>query len=264
MIDPRKVALFIPPGLRKFKLNLFERIGRTIGRVVRHDFAKLDDLPDDVIPITGCSPELRPYYQKWIASKRTFIYWDRGYLRRVFATWLPKGDDGGYYRWHVNKFQMDEIRNVPDDRWKALSIGKEIRPWRKGGGKIVIADTLPDYWNVRGLPVDWSQRIAAELKTRTDRPIVIRHKESKLSLLEEIYDAHCLVAHGSIAAVEAVVLGCPVFVDRESAAALVGRIGFDDIENPIYPDRQPWLNSLCYSQWNERELCDGTLFRMLS
>lgn len=263
-VDPAKVALFIPPNLQKFKLRLFERIGAQIGKVIRDDFTLLAKVPDDIIPITGCSPQLAPYYKDWIARKRTFIYWDRGYLRRVFATWLPRGADGGYYRWHINKFQMTEVRDVPDDRWRALAIQKEVRPWKKGGRRIVIADTLPDYWNVRGLPVDWSQQMAAYLKARTDRPIYVRPKENTYALQDELRDAHCLVAHGSIAAVESVVMGCPVFVDQESAAAPMGRVGFDDIENPVYPDRHQWLCSLAYHQWNEQELCDGTLFKMLS
>jgi hypothetical protein len=92
---------------------------------------------------------------------------------------------------------------------------------------------------------------------------VVRDKESKRPLYDEIKDAHCLVAHGSIAAVEAVVMGCPVFVEQESAAALVGRVGFDDIEHPVYPERQQWLNSLAYHQFNEVELVDGTLWRLI-
>lgn len=267
MINPKQTALFIPPGLQRFKLALFERIGQTIqnagGIVVRHDYALLDTIPADVIPITGCSTPLQPFYAKWKRDKRDFIYWDRGYLRRVFATWLPKGQNGGYYRWHLNAFQMARILDVSADRWRALNIPNEVRPWRKSGDKIVIADTLPDYWNVRGLPVDWSEQIATQLRARTKRPIVVRHKESKTSLFNEIRDAHCLVAHGSIAAVEAVVMGCPVFVDKESAAALVGRVGFDDIENPVYPERQAWLNSLAYHQFNELELVDGTLWRLI-
>src|SRR5262245_34353964 len=258
MINPKQVALFIPPGLKRFKLTLFERIGQTIeragGQIVRHDYAKLERLPEDIIPITGCSTPLQPLYAAWRKTGRTFCYWDRGYLRRVFATWLPRGQNGGYYRWHLNSFQMETIREVPDDRWRALNLAECIRPWRKGGDKIVIADTLPDYWNVRGLPVDWSHQIAAKLRKQTKRPIVVRDKESKVSLASELAGAHCLVTHGSIAAVESVVLGCPVFVEQESAAALVGRVGFDDIENPIYPERQQWLHSLAYHQFNELEL----------
>jgi hypothetical protein len=267
MINPKTTALFIPPGLQDFKLNLFERIGLRIhragGMIIRHDYELLDKLPPEIIPIVGCSPKLQPLYAKWRQAKRDFVYWDRGYLRRVFATWLPRGQSGGYYRWHLNAFQMERISDVPPDRWRLLNLVESVRPWRKGGDKIVIADTLPDYWNVRGLPEDWSKQTAEYLRRRTKRPIVVRHKESKLSLYDEIRDAHCLVAHGSIAAVEAVVMGCPVFVDQESAAALVGVVGFDDIENPVYPERQAWLNSLAYHQFNENELIDGTLWRLI-
>jgi hypothetical protein len=267
MIDPKNTALFIPPGLQDFKLALFERIGLKIhragGLIVRHDYQILGQLPAEIIPIVGCSPQLQPLYADWRARKRDFIYWDRGYLRRVFATWLPRGANGGYYRWHVNSFQMERIQDVPPDRWRLLNLDGQLLPWRKGGRKVVIADTLPDYWNVRGLPVDWSHKMAAELRTKTDRPIVVRHKESKLPLNEEIKDAHCLVAHGSIAAVESVVMGCPVFVDQESAAACVGVVGFDDLEHPVYPERQAWLNSLAYHQFNENELVDGTLWRLI-
>ena len=48
-----------------------------------------------------------------------------------------------------------------------------------------------------------------------------------------------------------------------SAAALVGKTDLAEIERPVYPDRLPWVKSLCYNQWNETELVDGTLFRML-
>lgn len=266
MIEQHKVALFIPPGLKKFKQKLFEGIGRTIGRVVRDDPRRLDDLPPDIVPIVGCTPALRPWIERWQRTGRTWIYWDRGYLRRVFATWLPRGSDmgipGGYYRWHVNTPQMREIYDVPDDRWKALKLQNEIRPWRKGGWHIVVADTLPDYWNLFSDP-QWTQRTVQLLKQHTDRPIIVRDKESKVPLYEQLKDAHCLVAHGSIAAVEAVVMGCPVFVADISAAKLVGQTDFTQIENPIYPERQPWLNALAYSQFNERELVDGTLWRLI-
>lgn len=266
MIDPAHVALFIPPGLRKFKLKLFEGIGQKIGRVVRDDPKRLDDLPEHIIPIVGCSPFLKPWYDKWRASGRKFIYWDRGYLRRVFATHLPTGSDmgipGGYYRWHVNCFQMQSVHDVPDDRWKQLRLENSVKPWNRHGNRIVIADTLPDYWNLFA-DVDWCRRIATKLRKYTDRPIFIRHKESKVPLAEELANAHCLLAHGSIAAVESVVMGCPVFVDKMSAAALVGETDFSKVETPVYPEREKWLHSLAYCQFNESELVNGTLWRLI-
>jgi hypothetical protein len=268
-INPREVAFFIPPTLTKphaVKFKLFQRIANHIeglgGKVIRGDYAAVNRLPDEVIPIVGCTPQFKGYIEDWGKRGRKWIYWDRGYLRRIYATWLPQGFDGGYYRWHINRPQMGEIYDVPDDRWKALKLDDQIKPWNKNGKHIVVADTLPDYWNLFSRPT-WTADIVATLKRHTDRPIVIRDKESKRPLADELKDAHCLVAHGSIAAVESVVFGCPVFVDRLSAAAIVGETDFSRIEEPVYPERQPWLNSLAYCQFNEKELIDGTVWRLI-
>lgn len=265
MIDPSRVALFVPGHLKRFKLLLFNRIGETIekagGRVVRSDFAALDQLPDEIIPIVGCTPELRPLIDRWQARKRQWVYWDRGYLKRVFATWLPRGENGGFYRWHCNGFQLQEIRDVPDDRWKALQTPASL--WARNGKHIVVAIPTPTYEKFHKIE-GWTDRTLRALALLTDRQIVTRDKESKRPLQADLDGAHCLVAHGSNAAVEAVILGCPVVVDRCSAASLVGRTDLKDIENPIYPDREPWLRALSYSQFNERELCDGTLFRLIT
>lgn len=269
-INPRDVALFVPPGLKKFKLALFERIASHIlklgGKVVRDDYAAINRLSDEIIPIVGCTPQFRGYIDDWSKRGRKWIYWDRGYLRRVFATWLPKGSaiglTGGFYRWHINRPQMGEIYKVPDDRWRFLRLDDQIKPWNRDGDHIVIADTLPDYWNLFSDP-QWTKRTVDFLKTYTKRPIFIRDKESKTDLKDDLKNAHCLVAHGSIAAVESVVMGCPVFVEKLSAAALMGQTDFSRIESPIYPDRQAWLNSLAYCQFHEAELVDGTLWRLI-
>lgn len=262
-VDPAKVCLFIPPGLQRFKLNLFERIGGKIGRVVRHDYAKLLELPGDVIPIVGCTPELRPLINAWQATGRLWCYWDRGYMRRIFATDLPPGSDGGYYRWHLSAFQMGKIDDVPDDRW--LAAKTDMWPWSRGGKHVVVAEPSPTYARFHEI-VGWKERTLEQLRGMTDRPILVRGKEMQRfgrKLHEDLRGAHALVTHGSNAAVEAAIMGCPVFVDPCSAAALVGRIDLAGIEEPVYPDRFPWVRSLCYNQFNERELVDGTLWRML-
>lgn len=267
IVSPKECALYVPPGLADFKLALFERIGDRIrkqgGQVIRHDPKLIVDLPDDVVPIIGCSPVFRQQVlHDWPARGRRFIFWDRGYLRRIFATWLPAGYAGGYYRWTVNAFQMKTMRDVPNDRWKELRLDQVVLPWRKRGEHIVIADTGPDYWDLFA-ERDWAKRTAIELRKYTSREIVIRAKDDSRSLHSALDRAHALVSHGSIAAVEAVVLGCPVFVHEFSAAKLVGQTDLSRIETPIFPDRQPWLNSLAYSQFSENELIDGTLFRLM-
>jgi hypothetical protein len=274
MIDPAKCCLFIPGELKKFKLNLFNRIGQRIkqagGRTIRSDHMALAALPRDLIPIVGAAPYLLPLVMDWRASGRTWIGWDRGYVRRVFATWLPRGDNGGMYRWTVNAYQMRRIRDVPDDRWKALIPGQQtdprpvkVLPWQKDGRHIVVAEPSPTYARSHENCETWTKETLARLAVITKRPIVVRGKESSRPLQDDLRGAHCLVAHGSMAAVEAVICGCPVFVHSDSAASLVGQTDLTEIESPVYPERQPWLNSLAYGQYSESELVDGTLWRLI-
>lgn len=265
MINPATCCLFIGPGLKKFKLDLFMRIGNKIkaqgGSFIHGDFEAVKALPDDVVPIIGCSPELTDTIRSWQERGRQFIYWDRGYARRVFATWLPRGENGGYYRWHLNHYQMQTIQNVPADRWNALAT--PVTPWCKNGKQIVIACPTPTYEKFHKIE-GWTERTLRRLARITDRQVVTRDKESKRDLRDDIAGAHCLISHGSVAAVEAVIMGCPVVVDPCSAAALVGLTSLEQVESPVYPDRQPWLNSLAYNQFNEKELVDGTLWDMIT
>ncbi len=264
MIDPATVYFYKPPELNNTKAALFARIGIEIvslGGRMSQDWNTLYKLPHDVIPIVGCSPYLGPMIREWIATKRTFIYWDRGYARRVYATWLPRGDGGGYYRWHLNSFQLQTVRECPGDRWQALHT--PVAPWRKDGKHIVVARPSKTYLAFHGIP-NWTDETVYALSLLTDRQLIIRDKESKRDLRHDMAGSHALVTHGSNAAVEAVIMGYPVFVDTSSAAALVGHTDLKLIETPVYPDRQPWLNTLAYSQFSERELIDGTLWKLIS
>jgi hypothetical protein len=270
MIDPAKVCLFIPGNLAGFKQKLFDRIGATIqakgGRIIRTDATKLATLPADIIPIVGCQPESTLLIKRWRETKRPWIYWDRGALRRVFATSLPPAENiaVSFYRWHCNSFQMTKIRDVPDDRWKALHYDDVVQPWAKDGRHIVIAAPSRTYAKFHQCE-NWIADTIDALARVTDRQLVIRDKEHVRTrpLQKDLAGAHALVTHGSIAAVEAVVLGCPVYVHADSAAALVGQTDLKKIEKPIYPDRQPFFNALAYSQFNETEMTNGVLFSML-
>lgn len=269
MVDPSKVAFYFPPEINRGpKLALFESTAKHIralgGIVIRGDHTPLENLPEDIIPIVGCSTQLTPMIVRWRETKRHFCYWDRGYVRRIYNTWLPKGSEmgvpNGYFRFHLDSFQLQRIKPFPDDRWKAMKT--DAVPWKTGGRHIVVAAPTRTYSKFHRTE-SWIADTIYALSLVTDRQLVIRDKESKRPLQRDLDGAHCLVSHGSIAAVESVICGCPVVVHPDSAAALVGHTDLKKIESPAYPDRQPWLNALAYSQFNERELLDGTLWKYL-
>ncbi len=110
-MSPSDVAFWIPPELKAFKLALFGRIASRIqaagGVIVRGDVELLNKKArKGRIPVVGCTPLLTSSISTWRSNGTPWVYWDRGYARRVFATDLPPGSDGGYYRWHVNGFHM--------------------------------------------------------------------------------------------------------------------------------------------------------------
>jgi len=165
---------------------------------------------------------------------------------------------------------MRSVRDVPPDRYAALIPGNatdprplEVKPWHQGQHILVCPAGGSDYAELHGTGKDWAARTVAELAKYTTRRCVVRDKESNVPLADELADAHALVTHGSIAAVESVVMGCPVFVDPGSAAAPVGLTDLALIEAPVYPERDKWLHSLAYHQFNEAELVDGTLWAWL-
>lgn len=251
------VVVYIPAWMKGGKRILLESVARADGAV--STVAELEQLPASVVPWVCCAAELADIIAAWRASGREFIYWDRGYVRRLGGVWLPTDSSDGYYRCHRNAFQMARIRDVPGDRWEKLNI--DVLPWHRGRA-VVVAGTASDYWRLHKAE-GWIERTVHRLKSVTDRPIVVRGKDSRRPLAEDLKDAHCLVAHGSNAAVEAVLMGCAVCVDPVSAAALVGITDVSQIEAPVYPDRQAWMHSLAYSQFTQRELLDGTLWDLI-
>lgn len=263
-IDPARLVLFIPALQTTFKRAFFERIAggllRQGGRIVRENLVELATVAADRLPIVGAAPYLAPMVEHWRQAGRQWVGWDRGYMRRAFNTALPTGAGGGYFRFSIGAYQMRRIRPVPPDRWRALRL--ELAAWRRGGRHVLVAAPSQTYALSHAGADTWLERTKRELERITDRPIVIRDKASTRPLRADLEGAHCLVAHGSIAAVEAVILGYPVIVHPDSAAALVGT-ELEALERPNYPDREPWVSSLAYSQFTEAEILDGTAWRLV-
>lgn len=254
-------GFYIPPGLSGAKKDLFDALAGCFTHAVRGSPRALDCLVPEITPVVSCRPGIGAMARKWRISGRPFLYWDRGYVRRGGKAGLfrARGDGQGYLRWTLGDFQMHTIEPRADKRWRQFGI--EVAPWRRGGAGIVIAAPSDAYADFHGLRADWTEQTRALIARHSGRPVTVRRKGAGRSLAQDLIGAHCLVTHGSVAAVEAVILGVPVFVDPISAAAPMGRTDLTMIEDPARPERRAWLASLAWSQFTVPEALDGTMWR---
>lgn len=162
-----------------------------------------------------------------------------------------------YFRVTRNGFQQTEVFQRPSDRWEALQkkYNLKVKPWRRGGEYILLAMSSPNVYEYFDC-VGWADLIKTQLKQFTDRPIVVRKKHEK-DLHGQLSKAWCVVTHTSMVAVDAVLAGVPVYMTGPSIAQPVGQTDLSQIENPVFPEREGWLHSLAYAQFNLEDMKRG-------
>lgn len=167
------------------------------------------------------------------------------------------------YRITRNAFEAGPVRLCPADRIARL--GVTLSPWHSGGRAIIVCPPTAYFMEAHDCP-DWLDETIAELRRHSDRPIVLREKkgdEPLPPLAGALADAHALVTHSSNVAIEAAVLGTPVFVSETSAARPVGLSDLSLIESPVRPPRDQWLAHLAYSQFSYAEMQSGEAWDLL-
>jgi hypothetical protein len=134
--------------------------------------------------------------------------------------------------------------------------------------------------------IDWTVNTIKTLRQYTDREIVIRahpgDKGSKNylsptnlnqkigniknvrvsenpSLLSDLKNCWAVVNHNSSPTVGAAIEGYPIFVTDpdHSQCKEIANTDLSMIENPIYSDRQPWIERLAMFHWNFDEIQNG-------
>jgi hypothetical protein len=128
-----------------------------------------------------------------------------------------------------------------------------------------------NYWNVN--LETWIVQTTEEIKKYTDRPIVIREKQSRHIRTNEdtmemalSRDVHCMVTYNSIAAVESLIYGKPVFTMGPNAAAPLANTDLSKIEEPFMPTTamvKRLCANLAYNQFTPDEMANGTAWKIL-
>ncbi len=191
-----------------------------------------------------------------------FYFTDMPYWNR----WNGSNRDSCSWRIIPNALHCNWIKNYPGDRFKKLNI--KMQEWRKNGNHILIcpsSNTMNAFYNQN----NWLSQTLAEIKTYTDRPIKIRNKPrnnktsgplaATIPFDEDVKNAWAVVTLASIAGIEAICLGIPVFCHIASACSPLGNTNLSNIESPLLSDRTPLLNTLSYYQYTEKELKEKKL-----
>jgi len=199
------------------------------------------------------------------ATGRDYYYIDTGYF----------GNDKHkiYHRVTKNAMQwLGPIEDRPGDRLERIKI-KVFK--HSKGSKILIcppSEKAMKYWD---LDLDvWMESTINEIKKHSDRPIEIRYKQPRHVRVNENTmkqalddDVHCMVTFNSIAAVESLIYGKPVFTMGPNAAHHLANQDLSKIENPFMPDRdQVWklLCCLSYHQFTVEEMRQGYAWAVLN
>jgi hypothetical protein len=149
------------------------KIEKAGGKVIRHDIGLIDQLPNEIIPIVGCQPESTPLIKRWRHNKRNGSIGIVATAARLCHMALPRGENGGYYRWHLNSFQLQHPgrsrRPLESHAHGCTAMAKERTAYRH-----CRADTT--YAKFHQCE-SWIADTIDALARVTDRQLVIRDKE---------------------------------------------------------------------------------------
>ena len=172
-----------------------------------------------------------------------------------------------------------------NDRTRADSLGLVCKPWRSNGDFILVCGQHDKSLQWQNMPrmSNWFLNTYDEIRKYTQRPIVFRpHPRCRLEHIERglknvhrqephhvngTYDdfdmgfsnVWATVSYSSNPGTHSCINGVPAFVSTHSLAYDVGNdIDFlYDIENPLMPDRQQWLNDYAHTEYTIEEISHG-------
>lgn len=230
------------------------------GQITTWDMIENDKSP---VVIRGIAKR-KQIHSCW-ETGRDFYYIDTGYF--------GNGKRKLYHRITKNHLQnIYPVVSRPRDRLSATG-------WRpskfRGGRNILICPPSAKVMKFFDLDLDqWMEQTLATIKQHTDRPVVIRLKQSRSARMHDdtlamalSKDVHCLVTFNSIAATEALLLGKPAITLGPNAAQALCKQDLSHIEKPYIPsldEVEEWAAHLSYAQFTELEMRSGYAWAILN
>jgi hypothetical protein len=279
-----KFSLFKEYGALNSKpvFEAFEHSLRAAGHDVQGDNMHSDVAVIWSVLFDGRMAGNKPIWDYYRKTGRKIIVLEVGGIQRG-TTWKV-GLNG------INRDAYFGPNNNNNDRHRLL--GLSLKPWRTHGEHILICGQHEKSLQWRNMPTmsTWVVNTIDKIQKHTDRPIVFRpHPRCRLDTIEHQYQnvyrdtprqiqgtyddfnlsfgkCHAVVSYSSNPGIHSVLNGVPAFVGTSSLAYDAGNdIDFlHDIEEPIRPDRQQWLNDYAHTEWTVEEISQGIPLKNLT
>lgn len=177
-------------------------------------------------------------------------------------------------------FGQNSMNNIRSNKLKI-----KLKPWRTTGEFILVCGQHDRslQWQNQPLMKDWFLQVYNDIRKHTDRPIIFRpHPRCRLPNIEQglkhvyrkepkhvkgTYDDFDLdfdniwatVNWSSNPGIHSILNGVPAFVSTSSLAYdTANDIDFlHDIESPLMPDRQQWVNDYAWTEYTVDEISKG-------
>lgn len=165
---------------------------------------------------------------------------------------------------------------------RSKKLGIELKPWNESGKHVLICaqHSLSEQWIGRESPEKWALTTIRDIKMYSNRPIILRPHPRDFSWAKNIKDSSikikipqqipntyddfdfesdlktswCVINPTSNTGIQSIIAGVPAFVENQSLAWEVANYNFSQIESPLRPDREKWLEELCHTEWTLDEI----------
>jgi hypothetical protein len=193
---------------------------------------------------------------------------ETGYINR------GSGEDNHYaLGWNGLNGRADfRNKDMPSDRAEKLRVG--LQPWKDTGDYILLCGQVP--WDASVDFTDhvtWLNHASEIIHKGSLKPILFRpHPLARIPPLdgcgystrpleEDLEGAAACVNYNSNTGVDAILAGVPTHTF--DIGSMIYSVSSHDWEigKPFKPDRQQWLNDICYAQWTPQELRSGEAWK---
>jgi hypothetical protein len=219
--------------------------------------------------------------------------WDRNLAQSKPTLVLEVGGIKRGTTWKVglNGINRDAYFGPGDnDSTRSSSLGLSVKPWRTNGEFILIAGQheKSEQWRNQPRMSRWVMETIESIQAQTDRPILFRpHPRCRLEAIETQYknvyrqeprqipgsyddfdmgfdNVYCTVSWTSNPGIHSVINGIPAYTSTSSLAWPVSIKSLTNLDNPLLPDRQQWLNDYAWTEFTVEEISQGLPLKRLT